>query len=184
MVLAGDAAGVVAPASGEGIYYAMLGGRLAADAVEDFLATGDAARAAPAPASRFMKAHGRVFWILGIMQRFWYSSDKRRERFVSICRDRDVQQLTLDSYMNKELVRTRPMAHVRIFFKDMAHLLGLVSRVIAELALAAGSGRRRRGGRRARRLGAIRDRSRALVSSAESSRPGSRRTGCSARPGR
>ncbi len=33
VLLAGDAAGVVAPASGEGIYYAMLGGRLAADAV-------------------------------------------------------------------------------------------------------------------------------------------------------
>ena len=30
VVLAGDAAGVVAPASGEGIYYAMVGGRLAA----------------------------------------------------------------------------------------------------------------------------------------------------------
>ena len=38
VVLAGDAAGVVAPASGEGIYYAMLGGRLAADAADDFLA--------------------------------------------------------------------------------------------------------------------------------------------------
>ena len=50
MVLAGDAAGVVAPASGEGIYYAMLGGRLAAEAVDDFLATGDA-RALPARAS-------------------------------------------------------------------------------------------------------------------------------------
>ena len=42
VVLAGDAAGVVAPASGEGIYYAMAGGRLAAEAVEAFLATGDA----------------------------------------------------------------------------------------------------------------------------------------------
>ena len=42
VVLAGDAAGVVAPASGEGIYYAMLGGRLAAEAVEECLATGDA----------------------------------------------------------------------------------------------------------------------------------------------
>ena len=28
VMLAGDAAGVVAPASGEGIYYAMIGGRL------------------------------------------------------------------------------------------------------------------------------------------------------------
>lgn len=27
--------------------------------------------------------------------------------------------------MNKELVRKRPMAHMRIFFKDMAHLFGV-----------------------------------------------------------
>ena len=125
MVLAGDAAGVVAPASGEGIYYAMLGGRLAADAVHDFLATGDA-RALATARRRFMRTHGQVFWILGIMQRYWYSSDGRRERFVSICRDRDVQQLTFDAYMNKELVRARPLAHARIFFKNLAHLAGLV----------------------------------------------------------
>ena len=124
VVLAGDAAGVVAPASGEGIYYAMLGGRLAADAVAQLLATGDA-RALATARRRFMREHGRVFWVLGMMQRFWYCSDKRRERFVSICRNRDVQQLTFDAYMHKRLVRARPLAHVRIFFKDMAHLLGL-----------------------------------------------------------
>ena len=73
-----------------------------------------------------MRTHGQVFWILGIMQRYWYSSDGRRERFVSICRDRDVQQLTFDAYMNKELVRARPLAHARIFFKNLAHLAGLV----------------------------------------------------------
>ena len=125
VVLAGDAAGVVAPASGEGIYYAMAGGRLAGDAVEAFLATGDA-RALATARKRFMKAHGRVFWILGIMQRFWYANDKRRERFVSICRDPDVQELTWQAYMHKKLVRAKPLAHVRIFFKDMAHLTGLV----------------------------------------------------------
>ncbi|MBI3348552.1 MAG: geranylgeranyl diphosphate reductase [Burkholderiales bacterium] len=124
VVLAGDAAGVVAPASGEGIYYAMLGGRLAAEAVHLLLQTGEV-RALATARKRFMREHGRVFWILGMMQRFWYSSDKRRERFVSICRDRDVQQLTFDAYMHKRLVRARPMAHARIFFKDMAHLLGL-----------------------------------------------------------
>jgi geranylgeranyl reductase len=126
VVLAGDAAGVVAPASGEGIYYAMLGGRLAAEAVEQCLATGDVSALATAR-SRFMKLHGRVFWILGLLQYFWYSSDKRRERFVSICRDPDVQRLTWESYMNKELQRRDPMAHVRIFFKDLAHLFNLVS---------------------------------------------------------
>ena len=72
-----------------------------------------------------MKAHGRVFWILGIMQRFWYKTDGRRERFVSICDDPDVQYLTWNAYMNKRLVRAKPVAHLRIFLKDCAHLLGL-----------------------------------------------------------
>lgn len=125
VVLAGDACGVVAPASGEGIYYAMLGGRLAGEAVDRYLATGSARELAMAR-KRFMKVHGRVFWVLGIMQYFWYQNDKRRERFVTICKDRDVQKLTWDAYMNKELVRAKPVAHVRIFFKDLAHLLGLV----------------------------------------------------------
>ncbi|EGV19620.1 geranylgeranyl diphosphate reductase [Thiocapsa marina] len=126
LVLAGDAAGVVAPASGEGIYYALVGGRLAGDAVDTFLATGDA-RALKSARAHFMKAHGKVFWVLGMMQYFWYSSDKRRERFVSMCKDPDVQSLTWDAYMNKRLVRAKPAAHLRVFFKDMAHLLGFVS---------------------------------------------------------
>ena len=124
VVVVGDAAGVVAPASGEGIYYAMACGRMAADSVSRMLKTGDARHLAGVRKA-FLKEHGRVFWVLGIMQRFWYVNDKRRERFVSICRDKDVQQLTFDSYMHKRLVRKRPMAHVRIFFKDVAHLLGL-----------------------------------------------------------
>lgn len=126
VVLAGDAAGVVAPASGEGIYYAMLGGRMAADAAHEFLATGDA-RALAKARKRFMRLHGPVFWMLGMMQNHWYRDDARRERFVSICRDKDVQDLTWDAYMNKELVKARPLAHARIFFKNIAHLTGLVS---------------------------------------------------------
>ncbi|SFJ21727.1 geranylgeranyl diphosphate reductase [Methylobacterium brachiatum] len=126
VLLAGDAAGVVAPASGEGIYYAMLGGQLSAEAAKSFLTTGDV-RALALARRRFMKLHGRVFWILGMMQWVWYRSDGLRERFVSICRDKDVQQLTWDSYMNKELVRAKPAAHARIFFKDLAHLFRWVS---------------------------------------------------------
>jgi geranylgeranyl reductase len=75
---------------------------------------------------RFMQAHGRVFRILGLLQFFWYASDKRREQFVKICRDPDVQRLTWDAYMHKRLVRAQPAAHLRVFFKDLAHLLGLV----------------------------------------------------------
>ncbi|MEO0996011.1 MAG: geranylgeranyl diphosphate reductase [Pseudomonadota bacterium] len=124
VVCAGDAAGAVAPASGEGIYYAMLSGRFAAEAAAEFVRSGKP-KALKLARKRFMRLHGRVFFILGIMQRFWYVSDKRRERFVSICRDPDVQRLTWEAYMHKRLVRARPLAHVRIFFKDMAHLMGL-----------------------------------------------------------
>ncbi len=126
-VVAGDAAGVVAPASGEGIYYAMTAGRMAADATDKFLATGDA-RALGEARKHFMKDHGKIFWVLGMMQYFWYASDKRRERFVRICEDPDVQYLTWEAYMHKKLVRARPAAHARIFMKDMGHLIGSLAR--------------------------------------------------------
>lgn len=123
VVLAGDASGVVAPASGEGIYYAMLGGELAAKAGERFLRTGEAASLKLAR-KVFMKDHGRIFFVLGLLQHFWYGNDKRREQFVKICRDPDVQKITFDAYMNKRMVRRKPMAHLRILVKDIAHLLG------------------------------------------------------------
>ncbi len=124
VLVAGDAAGVVAPSSGEGIFYAMTAGRMAADAAGAFLASGNPA-ALKLARKAFMKAHGRVFWILGVMQYFWYSSDKRRERFVKMCADPDVQRLTWEAYMNKELVRKEPRAHMKIFLKDLGHLFGL-----------------------------------------------------------
>jgi geranylgeranyl reductase len=92
VLVTGDAAGVVAPASGEGIYYAMVAGREAALAVGAFLTSGNPKALAQAR-RRFMRAHGQVFWILGIMQHFWYRNDRRRERFVTMCEDRDVQKL-------------------------------------------------------------------------------------------
>jgi len=123
VLVAGDAAGVVAPASGEGIYYAMLAGRFAADAGHEFLRTGNG-KALAQSRKRFMAEHGKVFWMLGIMQHFWYKNDKRRERFVHLCEDKDIQHLTWQAYMHKKLVRARPMAHARIFFKDLGHLIG------------------------------------------------------------
>lgn len=122
VIVTGDAAGVVAPASGEGIYYAMVAGREAARAVGAFLASGNP-KALGQARRRFMSAHGRVFWILGVMQHFWYRNDRRRERFVKMCEDRDVQDLIWPAYMNKQLVYARPLAYLRIFVKDMRHLL-------------------------------------------------------------
>ena len=126
VVLAGDAAGVVAPSSGEGIYYAHAGGRVAAEAAMAFLKSGKAADLKQARA-RFMKEHGTVFKVLRSMQDAYYHSDERRERFVSLCHDVDVQRMTFESYMNKKLTSFRPLAHIKIGFKNLAHLSGLVS---------------------------------------------------------
>jgi geranylgeranyl reductase len=126
VVLAGDAAGVVAPSSGEGIYYAMVGGRVAATAAAAFLKT---RRTSDLQLARklFMKEHKQVFRVLGAMQDAYYKSDMRRERFVSLCHDIDVQRLTFEAYMNKKLVKARPLAHLKIGIKNLAHLTGLVS---------------------------------------------------------
>lgn len=126
VVLAGDAAGVVAPSSGEGIYYAMVGGRVAATAAAACLASGRA-RDLRLARKLFMSEHKTVFRVLGSMQNAYYRSDERRERFVSLCHDVDVQRLTFEAYMNKRLVRARPMAHLKIGLKNIAHLTGLVS---------------------------------------------------------
>jgi geranylgeranyl reductase len=128
VVLAGDAAGVVAPSSGEGIFYAMAGGREAANAAMACLASGRAKDLAQAR-KIFLKEHGTVFRVLGAMQGAYYKSDERRERFVSLCHDVDVQRLTFEAYMNKKLVRARPMAHLKIGAKNIAHLLRLIPAV-------------------------------------------------------
>ena len=126
VIVTGDAAGIVAPSSGEGIFYAMTGGRMVADSVRALLETGRPAVLRRAR-RRFLWQHGQVFFALKVMQSFWYANDARRERFVAICEDRDVQQLTFEGYMNKKLVRQKPMAHARIFFKNIGHLTGLVA---------------------------------------------------------
>ena len=125
LVLAGDAAGVVAPSSGEGIYYAMVGGQEAATAAYEFLETANPKKLKLAR-KRFMAQHKTVFKVLGAMQNAYYRSDDRRERFVSLCKDKDVQKLTFEAYMNKKLMRTKPLAHLKIMAKNLAHLTGVI----------------------------------------------------------
>ena len=76
----------------------------------------------------FVKQHGTVFKVLGAMQNAYYKTDDRRERFVSLCHDVDVQTMTFEAYMNKELGKAQPLAHLKIALKNIAHLLGIVSK--------------------------------------------------------
>jgi geranylgeranyl reductase len=95
---------------------------MAAEAVGECLASGNP-KALAAARKSFMRAHGRIFLVLGFMQRFWYGGDRRRERFVAICKDADVQRLIWESYQTKTFVRSDPLAHIRVFFKDLGHLV-------------------------------------------------------------
>src|SRR6056297_1500687 len=103
VVLAGEAGGGVAPSSGEGIYYAMVGGKVAAKAVRMALRM-KRPKELQLARKLFMGEHKQVFKVLGAMQDAYYKSDERRERFVSLCHDVDVQRLSFDAYMNKKLV--------------------------------------------------------------------------------
>jgi geranylgeranyl reductase len=128
VVVCGDAAGVVAPASGEGIFYAMTSGRCAAEAVTDALRDAKPSRLARAR-RRFLLQHGLVFSVLDVMQSTWYGNDDRRERFVTLCRDTDIQRLAFDGYTRKRLVFAKPLAHARIFFKNLGHITGVLAPV-------------------------------------------------------
>jgi geranylgeranyl reductase len=103
-----------------------MGGRVAAEAAERCLASGRAKDLLHARRA-FMREHKSVFKVLGAMQNAYYRSDERRERFVSLCHDVDVQRLTFEAYMNKRLVHARPFAHLKIGLKNLAHLSGLVA---------------------------------------------------------
>ncbi len=63
----------------------------------------------------------------GLMQGPGYSNDRRRERLVGICRGCDFLKRTSDAHVNKQRVRARPDAVVRISFGDLARMAGLAS---------------------------------------------------------
>ncbi len=109
------------PAPGEGIYYPMVAGGQAASAGRAFFKP-DNPRAPRQSRHCFMRANSQVFWILEIMQHFWYHNDGRRERFVVVCQDRELQKLLWPAFINRHLTYAAPMAYLRIFFKDMRYL--------------------------------------------------------------
>ena len=130
VLLAGDAAGVVAPSSGKASITRWSGASMRRRRRSPVWSSGRA-RDLKLARKWFMRENKMAFRMLGAMQDAYYKSDERRERFVSLCRDVDVQRLTFESYMNKRLVRKRPLAHLKIMVKNIAHLTGIVPAVSA-----------------------------------------------------
>ncbi|MBZ4220541.1 MAG: geranylgeranyl diphosphate reductase [Chlorobium sp.] len=119
-ILIGDAAGLVTPANGEGIFFAMRSGKLGAEAMIKHLNH-------KAPLSdyenEFRKLYAPIFFGLEVLQSVYYRNDRLRESFVAICADNDVQQITFDSYLYKKMVPAPLTTQIKILSKNIFHLI-------------------------------------------------------------
>jgi geranylgeranyl reductase len=119
-ILVGDAAGLVTPANGEGIFFAMRSGRLGALAMIEKVKNGSPLAEYE---TTFRKLYAPIFFGLQVLQAVYYRSDRLRESFVAICADRDVQQITFDSYLYKKMVPAPWSIQMKIFGKNIYHLI-------------------------------------------------------------
>jgi len=111
-LLVGDAGGMVAHTSGEGIYFSMAAGRLAAQSIHSYF--GDAKFALNRYEKSWQKRYGSMFDFLEVLEKYSYRGNKNREFFVDMCDTREVQELTFDSYLFKEMAKVTPAHHARM----------------------------------------------------------------------
>ncbi len=119
-MLVGDAAGLVTPSNGEGIFFAMKSGKMAAETLSAHILN-DAMKLRDYEKT-FRKLYNQIFTGLGIMQSIYYRNDRLRESFVAICRDKHVQQITFDSYLYKKMVPAPFWVQLKITAKNLYHL--------------------------------------------------------------
>ena len=119
-ILIGDAAGLVTPANGEGIFFAMRSGKLGARAMIEHLK-----KNAPLKnyEDEFRQLYAPIFFGLEVLQAVYYRNDRLRESFVAICADDDVQRITFDSYLYKKMVPAPWSTQMKIFSKNIYHLI-------------------------------------------------------------
>jgi geranylgeranyl diphosphate/geranylgeranyl-bacteriochlorophyllide a reductase len=118
-ILVGDAAGLVTPANGEGIFFAMRSGKLGAQGmiarIRDHKPLSDYEK-------QFRGLYAPIFFGLQVLQSVYYKNDRLRESFVAICEDRDVQEITFDSYLYKKMVPAPWSVQMKIMAKNVYHL--------------------------------------------------------------
>ena len=94
VLLCGDAAGFINPITGEGIYYAMMSGTMAAEVVVDALKTdGVNARFLSRYQKKWLKEFGNDLKILGRFNRQWGKDSEKIVRLMS--RDKKFAKLII-----------------------------------------------------------------------------------------
>jgi geranylgeranyl reductase len=102
VMLVGDAAGLVANTSGEGIYWAMKSAQRAAETLLETYPDVSLA-ALRRYETQWWKDYGLMYRFLRGLQWWGYGNQRQMEVFTDMCRNRDVQQLTFESYMYKQM---------------------------------------------------------------------------------
>ena len=126
VALVGDALGTVTKSSGEGIYFAAKSGRMCAEFIVERSNNGQklpTEKDLKDFLKRWNKEYGATYLVLDILQRVFYRSDATREAFVEMCADRDVQQMTFDSYLYKTVVPANPLIQMKITAKTIGSLI-------------------------------------------------------------
>jgi len=112
-MLIGDAAGLVVHTSGEGIYWAMKSGQMAAQTLAEYLDVPSAANLRHYE-RRWWKEYGTMYRFLRFLQIWGYGNERQMEVFTEMCRNPDVQRLTFDSYMHKKMAPAPWLAQLRM----------------------------------------------------------------------
>jgi geranylgeranyl reductase len=119
-MIVGDAAGLVTPSNGEGIFFAMRSGKIAGQTLVNYI--GGREKSLKTYERTFRGLYGNIFTALGVMQSIYYRNDRLRESFVAICKDKHVQQITFDSYLYKKMVPAPFWVQMKITAKNFYHL--------------------------------------------------------------
>lgn len=114
VMLVGDAAGLVVGTSGEGIYWAMKSAERAAQTLVEHLPDTSEQTLRRHYEKRWWREYGTMYRFLQWLQKWGYGSPRQMEVFTDMCRNKDVQQLTFESYMYKQMTPVPWLAQMRM----------------------------------------------------------------------
>lgn len=122
IILVGDSAGFVLPALGEGIYYGMLAGRIAARQIHAYATEGAAHPAKVYPAEVELTLEP-LFKLFRAVQDWAYVSDFRRELFCELCKDPYYSHKILATFAMKT---PKPNRNVLRKMKNYSRLMAIL----------------------------------------------------------